>query len=103
MKVVRIVAAPALAVALLFCSIVSKAKAESVTPKILSEKPKLVLVVVFDQFRADYLTRFSSRFLPAKQADGSVGGFRYLMSNGAYFPYGQYDMLQDMTGPELLS
>ena len=26
-----------------------------------SAKPKLVLVIVFDQFRADYLTRFESR------------------------------------------
>ena len=39
--------------------------------------PHLVVVLVFDQMRADYLTRFSSRFLPAKNKDG-VGGFRYL-------------------------
>lgn len=64
-----------------------------------SGNPKLVLVLVVDQFRADYLTRFSSRFLPARRKDGSVGGYRYLTSEGAYFPFAQYDVLQCMTGP----
>jgi hypothetical protein len=62
------------------------------------KRPKLVLVLVIDQFRADYLTRFESRFLPAEKG-GTVGGFQYLMSKGAYFPFGQYDLLQNMTGP----
>ena len=61
--------------------------------------PKLVLVLVIDQFRADYLTRFESRFLPETAKNGQVGGFKYLMSKGAYFPFAQYDVLQNMTGP----
>ena len=62
-------------------------------------KPKLVLVLVIDQFRADYLERFRSRFLPAKSANGSLGGFQYLMAEGAYYPQAQFDLLQNMTGP----
>ena len=65
----------------------------------LLKKPKLIVVIIIDQFRADYLTRFNERFLPAKNSSGSVGGFNYLISNGAYFPYAQYDVLQSMTGP----
>lgn len=78
------------------------------------EKPKLILVLVVDQFRADYLTRFQSRFLPAhlpgegkqgKQGKlasklaSKLGGYQYLMSQGAYFPFARYDVLQCMTGP----
>ena len=61
-------------------------------------KPKLVVVVVIDQFRADYLTRFEKRFLPAGRGSG-VGGFRYLMAKGAYFPFAEYELLQNMTCP----
>jgi predicted AlkP superfamily pyrophosphatase or phosphodiesterase len=56
-------------------------------------------MLIIDQFRADYLTRFKERFLPAKNPNGSLGGFNYLISNGAYYPYAQYDILQSMTGP----
>ena len=61
-------------------------------------KPKLIVVLVIDQFRADYLTRFASRFLPA-QGKAGVGGFRYLMENGAYYPFAEHDVLQNMTCP----
>ncbi|MGZ3712592.1 MAG: alkaline phosphatase family protein, partial [Bdellovibrionota bacterium] len=44
-------------------------------------------------------SRFESRFLPAKGKAGEIGGFRYLISHGAFFPYAQYDILQPMTGP----
>lgn len=62
------------------------------------KKPKLVLLLVVDQFRADYLTRFEKRFLPARRGE-LIGGYRYLMEQGAYFPFAQYDVLQCMTGP----
>ena len=62
-------------------------------------RPKLVLVIVFDQFRADALTRFKGRFLPPKMKDGRLGGFRYLMENGAYYPHAQHGVLQNMTCP----
>ncbi|MDD4976046.1 MAG: alkaline phosphatase family protein [Bacteriovorax sp.] len=86
---------------LLFSSFIvlmsSQALSNSSTPTI--KKPKLIVVLIIDQFRADYLTRFKERFLPAKNSNGAVGGFNYLISNGAYFPYAQYDILQSMTGP----
>ena len=62
-------------------------------------KPKLVVVVVIDQFRSDYLNRFNDRFLPAAGKNGDVGGFRYLMSKGAYYPLAHFDVLQNMTCP----
>ncbi len=65
----------------------------------LPKRPKLILFLVIDQFRADYLLRFESRFMPSKGKDGNVGGFRYLMNEGAYYPVGEYDILHSMTGP----
>ncbi|MBC7419784.1 MAG: alkaline phosphatase family protein [Bdellovibrio sp.] len=60
--------------------------------------PKLVVVLVIDQFRADYLTRFHKKFVkPGSQ--GQVGGFQFLMSEGAYYPFAEYDVLQSMTCP----
>jgi predicted AlkP superfamily pyrophosphatase or phosphodiesterase len=61
--------------------------------------PKLILLVVIDQFRADAIHRFQSRFLPARQADGSVGGVRYLQSCGSAFTAAEHDVLQAMTAP----
>src|SRR5689334_15204025 len=47
-------------------------------------KPRLVVVISVDQFRADYLTRYADLFAPA-EARGRVGGFKYLMTRGAWF------------------
>lgn len=63
------------------------------------KKPKLIVVIVIDQFRADYLTRFASRYLPAQGKNGNVGGFQYLMKSSAYFPAAKYEVLQNMTCP----
>jgi hypothetical protein len=62
-------------------------------------RPRLVLTLVIDQFRADTLPRFKDRLLPARQTNGRPGGLRYLMENGTYYPYAQYEILQSMTGP----
>jgi len=64
----------------------------------LKNKPKLVVVLVVDQFRADYLTRYGHKLLPAKSAKG-LGGYRYLMEEGAWFPQAEFSILQNMTGP----
>lgn len=56
-----------------------------------AKRPKLVVVVVIDQFRADYISRYQHLF--------SENGFMALIKNGAYFPLGEYDVLQAMTGP----
>ncbi len=62
-------------------------------------RPRLMVMIVLDQFRADYLTRYKDRFLPARASGGEVGGFRYLMENGAYYPLAHHEVLQAMTGP----
>lgn len=60
-------------------------------------KPKLVVVLVVDQMRADYLSRFESRF--QKPTAKNPGGYSYLMNQGAYFPMAEYDVMQSITCP----
>ena len=54
----------------------------------------LGVVLVIDQFRADYLMRFDDKFLPP-----TANGFRTLTQKGAYFPLADHGLFQDMTGP----
>lgn len=61
-------------------------------------KPRLVVLISVDQFRGDYLTRFPELLLPAKSSAG-VGGFRYVMEGGAYYPNAQYGHYPLFTGP----
>jgi predicted AlkP superfamily pyrophosphatase or phosphodiesterase len=53
--------------------------------------PKLVVVIVIDQFRADYLERYRDQF-----ADG---GFRIFLDRGAYFTDCAYDYANTRTAP----
>lgn len=70
-------------------------------------RPRLVVVISIDQFRADYLTRFADLWLPAvgvagapgQETPGKVGGFRYLMERGAYFTDVRHDHYPLFTGP----
>ncbi|PYT02690.1 MAG: alkaline phosphatase family protein [Acidobacteria bacterium] len=52
-------------------------------------KPKLVLVIVVDQFRYDYLERFGDLF--------GNGGFKRLMNEGALFTNANYDYVPTFT------
>src|SRR5882672_570114 len=52
-------------------------------------KPKLILVIVVDQFRYDYLERFGDLF-------GS-GGFKRLLNQGALFTNANYDYVPTFT------
>ncbi len=61
-------------------------------------KPRLVVLISIDQFRADYLTRFADLFLPAG-ADGRSGGFRRLMERGAWYSDAHHDHFPLFTGP----
>jgi len=54
-----------------------------------SSKPKLVLLIVVDQFRYDYLERFGDLF-------GS-GGFKRLLNDGALFTNANYDYVPTFT------
>src|ERR1700747_927536 len=54
-------------------------------------RPKLVLVIVIDQFRGDYLERYRDEF--------GEGGFRMLLDRGAYFSNCNYDYANTRTAP----
>src|SRR5271166_5444683 len=53
--------------------------------------PKLIVVIVIDQFRGDYLERYRDQFGDA--------GFRLLMDHGAYFPNCNYNYANTRTAP----
>ncbi len=62
----------------------------------LLQKPRLTIILVIDQFRPDYLTRFSDLFLPPTSEEG-VGGFRFLAEQGANFINAKYTHLPTET------
>ncbi len=53
--------------------------------------PKLVVVIVIDQFRGDYLERYRDQF--------GDGGFRVFLDHGAYFTDCNYDYANTRTAP----
>jgi predicted AlkP superfamily pyrophosphatase or phosphodiesterase len=57
-----------------------------------SAKPKLVVVLVIDQFRGDYLDRFRDSFTTAN-------GFNLFLKKGAYFNDCYYDYANTKTAP----
>ncbi len=60
--------------------------------------PKLVLLISIDQFRADYIDRFSANYLPAKSG-GTLGGFRFLSETGARYLDAHHNHVPTATGP----
>lgn len=54
-------------------------------------RPKLVIVIVIDQFRGDYLERYRDQF--------GEGGFRLLLDHGAYFANCNYNYANTRTAP----
>lgn len=54
-------------------------------------RPKLVVVIVIDQFRGDYLDRYRDQFGDA--------GFRFLLDHGAYFANCNYNYANTRTAP----
>src|SRR5215831_15389944 len=53
--------------------------------------PKLVIVIVIDQFRGDYLEHYRDQFAEA--------GFRLFLDRGAYFTDCNYDYANTRTAP----
>ena len=75
-----------LCVALLFvCS------ATAVLASAYNAHPRLVVVIVIDQFRGDYLERYREQF--------GEGGFRLFLDHGAYFTDCYYDYANTRTAP----
>ena len=60
--------------------------------------PKLVVLISIDQFRGDYVERYSPYFLPAK-VNGKIGGFKFLMETGAHFRSAIHNHIPTATGP----
>jgi hypothetical protein len=56
-----------------------------------SARPKLVVVIVIDQFRGDYLERYRDQF--------GDSGFRMFLDRGAYFTDCNYDYANTRTAP----
>jgi predicted AlkP superfamily pyrophosphatase or phosphodiesterase len=54
-------------------------------------RPKLVVVIVIDQFRGDYLERYHDQF--------GDGGFKLFLDRGAYFTDCNYDYANTRTAP----
>jgi len=77
-----------LAVILLLSSVVP---AQRRTQSTVQKRPKLVLLIVVDQFRYDYLERFGDLFGP--------DGFRRLMRDGASWTQSNYDHMPTYTAP----
>jgi arylsulfatase A-like enzyme len=55
-------------------------------------KPKLVIILVLDQFRGDYLDRYRADFK-------TPNGFNLFLKHGAYFPECYYGYANTMTAP----
>ncbi len=56
-----------------------------------SAAPKLVVGIVIDQMRSDYLYRYADRM--------GKGGFHTLLNQGFYFSHAQYNYVPTYTGP----
>lgn len=56
-----------------------------------AESPKLVVAILVDQLRYDYLERFKEQF--------GKGGFRLLMEEGAFLTFAHYNYCPTVTGP----
>lgn len=76
-------------IALCFCSALLSAQQKTAINK--STKPKLVVGIVVDQMRNDYIYRYWSRY--------GQGGFKRLVENGYYFKNTHYNYIPTFTGP----
>ena len=75
----------------LLCVGVLAASSLSVFPSAYNARPKLIVVVVIDQFRGDYVERYHGQFGEA--------GFRLLLDHGAYFSNCNYNYANTRTAP----
>src|SRR5579862_1407415 len=88
-------ASPTSACTRFFCVSLCAALLVSLSPSSFASayngRPKLVVVIVIDQFRGDYLERYHDEF--------GDGGFRLLLDHGAYFSNCNYDYANTRTAP----
>lgn len=77
-------------IVLVACSVVLLLGAVSARRQAEAPRPKLVLIVMIDQMRADYVDRFSADW---------TGGFKRLLAEGARFRRAAYPYLTTVTCP----
>jgi predicted AlkP superfamily pyrophosphatase or phosphodiesterase len=75
----------------LSCFLICFALAGQCAASAYNGHPKLVVVIVIDQFRGDYLDRYHDQF--------GDSGFRLLIEHGAYFPNCNYNYANTRTAP----
>ncbi len=75
----------------LFLALVCLACIPRASASAYGDHPKLVVIIVIDQFRGDYLERYRDQF--------GGGGFRAFLDRGAYFPDCNYDYANTRTAP----
>jgi Type I phosphodiesterase / nucleotide pyrophosphatase len=73
------------------CTVVLVASSVFTLASAYSGHPKLIVIIVIDQFRGDYLERYHDQFGEA--------GFRLLTDHGAYFPNCFYNYANTRTAP----
>src|SRR5436305_1772941 len=59
--------------------------------EVFAATPKLIVAILVDQMRYDYLERFHAQF--------SSNGFRLLMDRGAFMTFAHYNYVPTVTGP----
>jgi predicted AlkP superfamily pyrophosphatase or phosphodiesterase len=76
---------------LLACMLVDGLAAPSAAASAYNGHPKLIVIIVIDQFRGDYLERYRDQFVE--------GGFRLFLDHGSYFTDCNYDYANTRTAP----
>ena len=76
---------------LLFCALIFPALSAPARAQVYAGKPKIIVIVVIDQFRGDYLNRFQTQF--------KGRGFRLFTEEGAWFTQCYYDYANTKTAP----
>jgi predicted AlkP superfamily pyrophosphatase or phosphodiesterase len=75
----------------LVCLLLCLAPAQCGFASAYNGHPKLIVIIVIDQFRGDYLERYRDQF--------GEGGFRLFLDRGAYFTDCNYDYANTRTAP----
>src|SRR5258706_9747026 len=68
-----------------------RSRQPSISPDVLQKRPRLVLLIVVDQFRYDYLDRFADLF--------ATNGLKRLLRGGASWVDANYDYMPTYTAP----
>jgi len=77
---------------LFFVAVTALPFASAAAAQAYTAHPKLLVILVLDQFRGDYLDRYRADFQ-------TPNGFNLFLKRGAYFPECYYDYANTMTAP----